>query len=154
PGASEAGVQPTLVSAAEHANLGTRVFELRPSAFRSWAGVKDADEKGYLDQMALFADRLTPGSKPLDIVWEIGLRDGYPLTARIERLKMVGTNAVWRMTDDASGRSFLACLDDLIKSKTVASLGLTSANTFVCRDSALTDELAANLALQCRLQTV
>lgn len=146
--------RPTLLGPPEHEDLGCRVFTMRPTAFKLWRGVKDADAKSYLEQMALFTDRLTHDAKPLDVLWEIGLREGYPLTSRIERLDKPTTNAIWRMTDDCSARTFLACLDDKIEPRTVASLALSSGDVFVCRDSALTDELAANLALQCRLETI
>jgi len=36
----------------------------------------------------------------------------------------------------------------------VKKLGLSKDELFVCRDVALDDEAAANLALQCRLKTI
>jgi adenine-specific DNA-methyltransferase len=46
------------------------------------------------------------------------------------------------------------CLDDRIDPSTPRDLSLARDDVFICRDVALTDELAANLALQCRLKTI
>ena len=45
-------------------------------------------------------------------------------------------------------------MDDRVKAATVKALALKKEDLFICRDSALTDEQAANLALQCRLKTI
>ena len=59
-----------------------------------------------------------------------------------------------RVTDPDIGQSFLICVDQELQPATVAALRLTADDLFVCRDVALTDDLAANLALQCRLKTI
>jgi len=46
-------------------------------------------------------------------------------------------------------------LDDELDPKNIGkALNLTADDLFVCRDRALDDTLAANLALQCRLKTI
>ena len=62
-------------------------------------------------------------------------------------------NTVWRVTDADKGQSFRLCLDDELKPATVRDLALARDDLFICRDAALDDKLAANLALQCRLKT-
>ncbi len=52
------------------------------------------------------------------------------------------------------GQCLLICLDDTLDDSTPKALGLGQDDLFICRDVALSDELAANLALQCRLKTV
>lgn len=146
--------RPRLDVSTESEDLGLRVFKLQPSAFKLWSGTKSKDESAYIDQMALFEDRLVAKWKVRDVLWEVALREGLSLGTRIERVASVKTNAVWRVADSAKGQAFTACLDDEIQRGTVAALDLMSDDVFVCRDTALTDELAANLALQCRLQTI
>ena len=46
------------------------------------------------------------------------------------------------------------CLDDELKPSTVKELTLNKDDLFICRDVAIDDKLAANLALQCRLKTI
>ncbi len=58
------------------------------------------------------------------------------------------------MTDPDTGQSFRICLDEVLKPAALRALGLGKDDLFICRDKAMTDELAANLALQCRLKTI
>lgn len=140
----------------EPEDLGFRVFKLAESHFRRWSGTEDKDPKEWAKQMELFVDPLLPGWDAINVIQEVALKEGYSLTSRIEKLhpKEVKTNTVYRVTDDDRGQSFLICLDEKLKAPTPKALGLKKDDVFICRDVALTDELAANLALQCRLKTI
>lgn len=109
--------------------------------------------EAYTEQMAVFTDPLVDGWKPEDVLWEVALKEGFSLSSRVDAVD-VPSNQVWRITDEAAGRHLLICLDDDLHSDTPASLALSEDDLFVCRDIALTDELAANLALRCRLKTI
>ena len=160
-------------------DLGFRVFKLAESHFRRWSGTEEKDPGEWAQQMELFVDPLLPGWDPCNVIHEVALREGYSLTSRIEQLTALtpgpspargrgeksltpgpspkkgrGENVVYRVTDDDRGRSFLICLDDKLKAATPKALGLGKDDIFICRDVALSDELAANLALQCRLKTI
>ena len=137
-------------------DLGFRVFKLAESHFRRWSGTEEKDPKEWAKQMELFVDPLLPGWEIQNIIHEVALREGFSLTSRIEKLpvKRVKTNTIYRVTDSDREQSFLICLDNKLKATTLKSLGLGKDNIFICRDVALTDELAANLALQCRLKTI
>lgn len=102
--------------------------------------------------MALYEDPLRPGWKPADVVWEIALREGFPLTSRLEPVPKA--SKTWRMMDAERGQSIVVNLDDTLKPEVVKALNLTKQTRFICRDVALTDEQAANLALQCDLKTL
>jgi hypothetical protein len=60
----------------------------------------------------------------------------------------------WRVTDPDKGQSFHLTLAGKIALKDLRPLDLKKDNLFICRDIALDDEAAANLALQCRLKTI
>jgi len=135
-------------------DLGFRVFKLAESNYRQWRGVEDKDGEKYAEEMYLFTDPLLPGWTPEDVVWEVALKEGYSLPSTVEELKEVKGNRVWRVTDADRGQSFHVCLDDKIKDGTVKALKLRKEDLFVCRDAALTDEQAANLALTCKLKTI
>jgi len=62
--------------------------------------------------------------------------------------------APYRVADAEKGQSFRICLDDKLTLGVVKKLDLAKDELFVCRDVALDDETAANLALQCRLKTI
>ena len=135
-------------------DLGFRVFKLAESNYRQWRGVGERDGEKYADEMDLFTDPLLPGWKPEHVIWEVALKEGYGLSSTVEEVKGVKGNRVWRVSDAERGQSFLICLDDKLKAATAQALKLGKDDLFVCRDAALTDEQAANLALTCKLKTI
>jgi hypothetical protein len=60
----------------------------------------------------------------------------------------------WRVTDIEKSQSFSISLDEAMTLEAVRALDLVEEEQFICRATALTDTLAANLALQCRLKVL
>jgi adenine-specific DNA-methyltransferase len=153
-------------------DLGFRVFKLAESHYRPWKGVESKDGTAYAETMELFTDPLVPGWKPMNVIYEAALKEGYGLTSTIEQAyppiapknkdekesaqsaKSADRNVVYLVTDADKGQSFRISLDDRLKSATIKALALRKDDLFICRDAALTDEQAANLALQCNLKTI
>ncbi len=146
-------------------DLGFKVFKLAPSNYRSWTGVDEHTPEAYIKQMALFIDPLLDGWTPEDVIYEVALKDrGYGLNCRMESLGTVRDharpaqppprNVVYRITDPDKEQSCILCLADRVPPSLVQLLELDTTDAFVCRDVALDDETAANLALQCRLKTI
>lgn len=133
-------------------DLGLRVFKLTRTSMKRWSGVEAKDPDAYMKQLEAFTDSLVPGWQAKDVIWEVALREGYSLTAKVEKLDVAASHTFWRVTDDE--RSFTICLDEALTRDAIAPLELTKNDMFVCRDSALDDTLAANLALQCRLKVI
>jgi len=130
---------------------GFKAFKLAPSNFQLWAGTDQRQPDAYAEQLSLFTDPLAEGWTPQDVIYEIALKEGYDLNCSIEQ---IGTGHLYRVTDPDRDQSFIISLDEALDAETVQSLGLTKDDLFICRDVALTDDLAANLALQCRLNTI
>lgn len=105
--------------------------------------------------MSLFSDPLRVGWTPEGVLWEVALKEGYGLNSVLEKLDCP-LNQVWRVRDPEKEppQSFRACLDETLHPDLAKALGLGEDDLFVCRDRALDDTLAANLALQCRLKTI
>lgn len=135
-------------------DLGVRVFKLAASHYRPWQGIANPTPEDYESQMTLFRDLLAGNWQPASVIWEVALKEGFGLNSRVEVMPDLACNAIHRVTDPDREQSFLICLDDRLQPETIGALGLTKDDLFVCRDMALTDELAANLALQCRLKTL
>ncbi|OOY05872.1 site-specific DNA-methyltransferase [Thioclava sp. F28-4] len=132
--------------------LGLRAFSLKETNLMRWSGVDSKDPNAYAAQLEAFTDSLAPGWQPQDVIWEVALREGYSLTATVEELDISTGPTFCRVSDE--DRSFTICLDEALTLDAVAPLGLTKDDMFVCRDTALHDTLAANLALQCRLKVI
>lgn len=146
--------QQKLVKRDSPEDLGFKVFKLTESNYRPWQGAEKAEPEAYARQMALHADPLVDGWKAEDVIWEVALKEGFGLGSRIERLEGVKDCALYRVTDPDKDQYFIICLEDTVELDALKPLELGSEDLFICRDSAITDEAAANLALQCRLKTI
>ncbi len=135
-------------------DLGFRIFKLAASNLRPWQGGADPTPEDYADQMALFRDLLAGDWQPAGVIWEVAVKEGFGLDASVEAVSGLTHNTVYRVADPDRDQAFLICLDAQLHPETIDALGLTKDDLFVCRDIALTDSLAANLALQCRLKTL
>ena len=134
-------------------DLSFRVFKLARSNYKLWKGVKDKTPEAYATEMETHIDSLVDGWKRENVIYEVMLKEGFGLTSKIEPEKY-RDNEIWRVTDLDKGQSFLICLDDEISTSTIRHLELAKNDLFVCRDIALDDTGAANLALQCNLKTI
>ena len=142
-----------------------RVFTLAESNLRREDILPGDDIQGYIAQLESTVDLLRDGWRVADVLYEVALKEGYPLDSTIEKIEGLETNTVFCITapQDArlesappgdERRMFYLCLDAELSEEAVARLGLSKDSVFICRDIALTDTLAANLALQCRLKTL
>ncbi len=130
--------------------LGFKVFKLVPSNYKQWDGAQP-DAAAYARQAEMFADPLVEGWQPENVLFEVALKEGYGLNVQVETTQVKG---IKRVTDPDKGQSFYLTLAAKIALKDLRPLDLKKDDLFICRDSALDDEAAANLALQCRLKTI
>ena len=165
-------------------DLGFRVYRLAESALRPWTGAEGqgatlAASPGARDaqpvpggfavsgtpeaaptpapaiQPALFTDPLRDGWTPEGVITEIAVREGYSLSFSATPVAGLPPGVtVHRVHDPARDQHFLICLDERVVLATLDGLSLERNDLFVCRDSALDDDTAANLALQCRLKVI
>jgi len=133
---------------------GISIFHLASSNFKPWVSEPDATPENLAKAMELFNDPLADGWKPENVIYEVAIKEGLSLTSRIEKIAAVKSNKIFRVTDTEKGQSFRICLDDEVKTATVKELNLKKDDLFICRDMAINDKTAANLALQCRLKTI
>ena len=113
-----------------------------------------SDPEAYTKQLDMFADLLVDNWNTINVLWEVTIKEGYGLNTQLERLEEVQDNTIWRLTDPDKNQSMLVCLDDELKPSTLSALPLVKEQVFVCRNKALDDTKAANLALQCRLKKI
>jgi len=147
-------------------DLGFKVFKLAPSNYQLWRGVGEDTPDAYAEQMELFTDPLVDGWTAENVIYEVALKEGYGLNCRIDPLPVPPPQAgeggdrrspgggIYRVTDPDKEQSFTICLDNTISLENLSVLNLKKDDLFICRDVALDDEAAANLALQCRLKTI
>ncbi len=135
-------------------DLGFKVFKLAESNYKQWKGVEEKTPEKYVEEMKDHIESLKEGWKKEDVIYEIMIKEGFPLTCSIQKEIHYKENEIWQVMDSASERTVLICLDDKINSATIRNLKVKTEDVFICRDAALDDTAAANLALNCRLKTV
>jgi adenine-specific DNA-methyltransferase len=135
-------------------DFGFSVFKLTPSNFKPWVNEPDASPETLAKAMELFNDPLADGWKPENVIYEVAVKEGFTLALRVEKISSLKANKIFQVTDAEKGQSFRICLDDDLKAVTVKELSLKKDDLFICRDVAIDDKTAANLALQCRLKTI
>ena len=134
-------------------DVGFRVFELAASNYRTEAEIIAEDAQKYIAQLENAIDALCDGWRVEDVLYEIALKEGYPLDSTLEEVAGLQTNTVFRIVAPDGTQTFHVCLDEELAETDIERLRLSKDSVFICRDIALTDTLAANLALQCRLKT-
>jgi adenine-specific DNA-methyltransferase len=136
-------------------DLGFKVFKLAPSAFREWERPESA--AALQEQLSYFDVGLKDGAHPAHALYEVLLKQGYSLNARIQELDLPA-NQVYRICQpegvDEGDRCFYLCLDDDLAPATTEALPLDDQTVFICQDAALDDSQKVNLALGCILKTL
>lgn len=135
-------------------DLGFKAFRVAPSNYRAWTKLDAADANSYANQMALFNDPLVEGWTSENVIYEVALKEGYGLNVIIERMPEIHGKTIYRVTDPDREQMFYISLDDDIPFTVLKPLSVSKDDLFICRDVALDDDAAANLALQCRLKTI
>jgi adenine-specific DNA-methyltransferase len=133
---------------------GMKVFQLAGPNIQQWNPDADHDAETYSQELALFSDPLIPGWTEGNVIWEVALREGFSLNTRFSGRELENGNKIYDVIDPDSGQKLIICLDEQIRADLSKDLQLTPDTLFICRDVALDDSGAANLALQCRLKTI
>jgi len=128
---------------------GFKVFKLTESNFKIWDGTapKDTEELELL--LREFADNIRPGTTKLGMLYEILLKAGFSLTAKVETLDIAGQE-IYAIED----RELFLCLEYEILEETVRQI-LTyqpKPKQFISLDSSFrsNDQLKTNTQLQMR----
>lgn len=129
----------------EKPDLGFRVFKLRPSNFRVWRSDIRTPEQ-LTTQLEMSLDNVKPHAEKENQLWEILLKTGYPLSARVEE-KDLGGYPVHVLEEGK-----LAIALSGVSVETIAAVVRMKPLAFICPDSLFggNDPLKTNTALQLR----
>jgi adenine-specific DNA-methyltransferase len=131
---------------------GFKAFNLTSSNFKIWDAdnaPKDADV--LADQLRLYADHVVSGRSETDILYEILLKAGLPLTAKIEAKELAGQR-VYAIADGL----LLICLADPITQETLRGIISLQPSRVICLDLAFrgNDQLKTNIVLEMKSQGI
>jgi adenine-specific DNA-methyltransferase len=112
---------------------GFRVFKLAESNFKSWSIEGTADANKLAQQLDLHIDHVRQGRTDQDILFELLLKSGFPLTVPIERLTLA-EKYVFSIGDGI----FLVCLDRDLSLGVIRAMADMKPTRVVCLDEGLT----------------
>lgn len=121
-------------------DLGFKVFKLAPSNFKAWQG--DAETLEELEQQ-LFShiNHIGSSSTPEDVLYELLLKSGFPLTTKVRKIQMAGKE-VFSIEED----SMLICLDKSLNGEVIDAMAEIKPRQVICLDEGFqgNDQLKAN----------
>jgi adenine-specific DNA-methyltransferase len=121
-------------------DLGFKVMKLDRSNFRVWDGGSTADEE-LSQQIELHIDYLSDASSAEDVLYELLLKAGFPLTTKVQTVEMVGKH-IFSIEDGA----LLICLEKEITPELIDALAEGDPLQVICLDEGFkgNDQLKAN----------
>ena len=126
-------------------DLGFRVFKLDRSNFRVWDGAPGTTAEQLLERMAAMTDPLRDETKPEELLYELLLKAGFPLSTRVKKIKLAG-KTVYSVEDDA----VLLCLENEVTKELIDEVIKIAPFRFYCLDKAFkrNDQLKVNTIQQ------
>ncbi len=123
---------------------GFKVFKLAPSNFKLWNGEQPKDAEQLAQQLELHIDHILPDRTQEDILAELLLKSGFPLTTKVEKLTLAG-KTVFSVAEGA----MLICLENELTLEVIKAMAARKPERVICLDAGFAgnDQLKTNAAL-------
>ena len=120
---------------------GFRVLKLDTSNFKPWNGTQQEEAAGLAQQLELHVDHVLTGRSQEDILTELLLKSGFPLSTKVETTQLAGKQ-VFSVEDGA----MLVCLDDKLTSEVIKAMADKKPSRVICLDAGFqgNDQLKTN----------
>jgi adenine-specific DNA-methyltransferase len=121
---------------------GFRVYKLDRSNFKIWDSEQAAQSPGGLTrQLEMHELHIDPKAEKEDILYELLLKAGFPLTTKVEKVKMAG-KVVFSIADG----KLLICLERDITKELIKAMAEAAPAQVICLDEGFkaNDQLKAN----------
>ena len=124
-------------------DIGFKVFRLDSSNLKLWddTPIENGDLDSLFSRMDGIIDNLKPGRSEDDLVYEILLKMGYPLTADVAALELDGLTVY-----TVEQNSMLICLQPGVTAEVVEKLAALGPQKIVLAENALADNSAMSNA--------
>jgi adenine-specific DNA-methyltransferase len=122
-------------------DLGFKVFKLEPSNFKLWNDQVAKEKDAIKNQLEMFVEHINPKSSQEDILYELLLKSGFPLTTKIEQLTM--TDKVVFSIDEGA---MLICLEKDLTPEIIKAMAEKKPVRVICLDEGFhgNDQLKTN----------
>ena len=120
---------------------GFRVFKLAESNFNSWNAQVPHETPALQRQLELHIDHIREGRKTADILYELLLKSGFPLTTSVETLTLAG-----QTVQSVAGGALVLCLEPSLTLELIRAIADRKPERVVCLDEGFVgnDQLKAN----------
>jgi adenine-specific DNA-methyltransferase len=136
-------------------NEGFKVFKLQRSNLKVWQDYTGSDLPQIESLFSTFETPLVDDWKEHDLLIEVMLLKGFPLDSIIKRAAEFNTNKVTQVESISSAHRLFLCFEEIIKDETIErAANLPEMDTFICLDSALTDEAKVRLTNAGNVRTI
>ena len=117
------------------------MFRLAESNFRTWEAGAASDAAALTAQLDLHVEHIREGRTPDDLLYEILLKSGFPLTTRVEKIQLDAL-VVHSIADGA----LLICLERALTMEAIRAMASMKPERVVCLDEGFAgnDQLKAN----------
>lgn len=120
---------------------GFRVFKLAESNFKSWNAEVPHDAPALERQLEMHVDHVLEGRTADDILYEILLKSGFPLTTPVENITLAGLTV-----HSVAGGALFICLERALTLELIRAMAEQKPERVVCLDEGFAgnDQLKAN----------
>lgn len=127
----------------ERQDRGFRVFNLAESNFSAWNAGVPHDQAALEKQLELHINHIRDGRKDEDILYEVLLKSGFPLTMPIESIVLDG-----KTVHSVAGGQLLICLERKLTLEVIRAMAERKPERVVCLDEGFdgNDQLKTNAA--------
>ncbi|MGH8071872.1 MAG: site-specific DNA-methyltransferase [Candidatus Entotheonellia bacterium] len=128
---------------AKNQDRGFRVFKLAESNFTPWNAEIPHDAAALERQLELHVDHIRAGRTAQDLLYEILLKSGFPLTTPVEPLQLAG-----KTVHSVAGGALFLCLERALTLDVIRAMAERKPERVVCLDAGFAgnDQLKANAA--------
>ena len=122
-------------------SMGFRVFKLSESNFKYWNSNANYDGGKFNRQLELHVDHILPDRSQLDLLYELLLKSGFPLTAPVEKISLAGKDVF-----SVQGGALFICLVRELTLDLIRAMAEKKPERVVCLDEGFAgnDQLKAN----------
>ena len=120
---------------------GFRVFKLAESNFKPWNADVPHDAPALAQQLELHVDHIRDGRTADDLLYEILLKSGFPITTPVEMLTLAG-----KAVSSVVGGALFICLERALTLELIRAMAEKKPERVVCLDEGFAgnDQLKAN----------
>jgi adenine-specific DNA-methyltransferase len=120
---------------------GFRVFKLAESNFKPWNAQGAQDAEALKKQLELHINHIRDDRNADDILYEILLKSGYPLTTPVEKLTLAG-----KVVHSVASGALFICLEHELTLELIRAMAARKPQRVVCLDEGFAgnDQLKAN----------